>query len=374
MGFRAMRRVSCVVVVLAAGAVAPAATSRPDGSPRGEPPALEVSLRARAESLVAAGVPGVVVLVRRGDETVRVADGVLSRRTLEPVRPTDRFRVGSLTKTYVATVVLQLVAEHRLGLQDTVERWLPGLVPDGGKITVQELLRHRSGLYDYWGDRRLFAPYRRGDFAYHYTPRQLVELSNAHRPRFAPGARFAYTNTGYVVLGLIVEAVTGHPLGVELEDGIFRPLHLDGTTFGPGPARAGREVHGYMRIGGRVRDVTRLDLSYDWASGAVVSTADDVADFYRALLTGRILPLAYVRRMTTAAVPAEAGYGFGIQKDHLACGASWGHAGDTPGFVAVVHNSLDGRRQAVAFMNMELGDLERPARRAFFRLAANAFC
>ena len=365
----AVRRVCCVVAVVAAGAVAPATSGN-----LGEPPPLATRLHAGAETLLAAGVPGVVVLVRRGDETVSVADGVLSRRTREPVRATDRFRVGSLTKTYVATVVLELVAEHRLGLQDTVERWLPGLVPNAGRITVEELLRHRSGLYDYWGDRRLFAPYRRGDFSHHYTPRQLVELSNAHRPRFAPGARFAYTNTGYVVLGLMIEAVTRRPLAVELEDRIFRPLHLSGTVFGPGPAHAGRTVHGYMRIGGRLRDVTALDTSYDWASGAVVSTAGDILDFYRALLTGRVLPRRYVRLMTTATVPAAAGYGFGIQKDHLACGASWGHAGDTPGFVAVVHNSLDGRRQAVALMNIELADLQRPSRRAFFRLAANAYC
>lgn len=364
------RGLVCISILLV-GAIAPAATSGRDASP---PTALEASLRASADELVAAGVPAVVVLARRGDETARVAEGHFSRSSLEPVLATDRFRLGSLTKTYVATVVLQLVAEHRLGLHDTVEDWLPGLVPNGAEITVEELLRHRSGLYDYWGYRRLFAPYRAGNFAYRWTPRELVVLATSHPPRFAPGARLAYTTTGYIVLGLIVEAVTGRPLGVELRDRIFRPLHLTGTTFGPGGPTAGRAAHGYMRIAGRLRDVTALNLSYDWAAGAVVSTADDVAQFYRALLTGRLLPPAYLRLMTTATVRDDAGYGFGIMKRHLACGASWGHAGDTPGFVADAHNSLDGRRQAVTFMNVELADLPQSTRRAFFRLSASAYC
>jgi D-alanyl-D-alanine carboxypeptidase len=336
--------------------------------------ALQATLRAKARDLVAAGVPAVVVLVRRGDQTIRIAEGHVSRTSAETIRPTDRFRLGSLTKTYVATVVLQLVAAHRLALEDTVQRWLPGLVPNGASITVRELLMHRSGLYDYWGDSRFFAPYRGGDFAYRYTPRQLVEIATAHGPRFAPDTRFGYTNTGYIVLGLIVEAVTRRPLAVELRDRIFQPLHLSRTSFGRGGPGAGRNAHGYIRIGGRLRDVGGLNLSFDWAAGAVVSSADDVATFYRALLTGRLLTPALVRLMTTGTVRGVAGYGFGIMKRRLPCGTSWGHAGDTPGFVADAHSSIDGSRQAVALMSMELADLPRAARRAFFKLSARAYC
>lgn len=359
------------VVVLTIGAAVAYAASSPGQS--SAPKALE-ALRARANELVADGVPGVVVLVRQGRETVRIAAGHVSRRTGAALRASDRFRLGSVTKTYVAAVVLELVGEGKLRLDDNVERWLPGLVPNGARITVRELLLHRSGLYDYWGDKRFFAPYRAGNFAYRYTPRALVRIATAHGPRFAPGARFGYTNTGYIVLGLIVEAVTGRPLGVELRDRIFRPLHLSATSFGRGPPRAGRAAHGYIRIQGRLRDVTNLNLSFDWAAGAVVSSADDVARFYRALLAGRLLRPALVRLMTTRAVRAESGYGFGIMKRRLACGASWGHAGDTPGFVADAHNSVDGSRQSVALISIDLADLPRSARRAFFRLSARAYC
>jgi D-alanyl-D-alanine carboxypeptidase len=332
------------------------------------------ALRASAEKLLASGVPGVVVFARRGSETLRIAEGQASLRPHEPLRPTDRFRLGSVTKTYIAAVVLQLVAEQRLRLRDTVQHWLPGLVPGGARITVQELLLHRSGLRDYWGDRRFFAPYRTGHLAYHYTPRQLVRIATSHRPHFAPGTRFAYTNTGYIVLGLIVEAVTGRPLGVELRDRIFRPLHLTSTSFGRGTPRDGRSAHGYILIGRRLRDARAMDLSYDWASGAIVSTAADVADFYRALLTGRLLPRPFVRLMTVTAALQKSWYGFGVMKRGLPCGITWGHAGDTPGFAADVYNSLDGNRQSVTLINVDLAGITRPARRMFFRISRNAYC
>jgi D-alanyl-D-alanine carboxypeptidase len=303
---RASGRLLGVPLLLVAGAVGLAATAardRPQATGRADQGPLAATLRTGAQQLVAAGAPGVVVLARRRDEIVRIAEGRVALGSPEAIRPTDRFRLGSVAKTYVATVVLQLVVEHRLGLQDTVERWLPGLVPGGGKITVQELLLHRSGLYDYWGDKRFFAPYRLGNFAYRYTPRQLIA--------FAPGTGFSYTNTGYIVLGLIVEAVTGRPLGVELQDRIFRPLHLNGTSFGRGTPRNGRNAHGYTRIGGRVRDVSGLNLSFDWAAGAVVSTADDIARFYRGLLGGRLLPPAFVRLMPRRPPAARGGTGSG---------------------------------------------------------------
>ena len=373
----ATRRAAVQLLVLPVSLVAVTSGAASARDPR-PPPAFAgasvAMLRASARELVSSGVPGVVVLARRGNETVRIVAGTLSLRTHEPVQATDRFRIGSVTKTYVAAVVLQLVAEHRLRLRDTVARWLPGLVPDGGRITVRDLLLHRSGLYDYWGDRRFFVPYREGDLTYHYTPLQLVRIAISHAPRFPPDTRFAYTNTGYIVLGLIVEAVTGKPLGVELRQRIFLPLHLTGTSFGRGTARNGRSAHGYIRIGGRLRDTSPMDLSFDWASGAIVSTADDIAGFYRALLTGRLLPRRLVHLMTVTAAANKDWYGFGIMKRKLACGLTWGHAGDTPGFAADVQDSLDGSRQSVALMSMDLGSIPKPVREQFFRLSANAYC
>ena len=192
-------------------------------------------------ALVKAGVPGVVVHVRRDRSVVELAAG---RADLaEPRRMTtdDRFKVGSITKTFVATAVLQLVAEGRLHLGDTVARWLPGLVPGGDRITVRQLLMHTSGLFDYLDDPRPFAPYLNGDFRHFWTPRQLVRIAVSHPPLFAPGTGFSYTNTGYVLLGLIAERADGERLAVQLRRRIFAPLHLTATRL---PASQGLDSRG----------------------------------------------------------------------------------------------------------------------------------
>jgi hypothetical protein len=157
-------------------------------------PAKTVRLQRALDAVVAAGVPGAIVLVRDGDRTIRLASGYgnLARRT--PMRASDRFRVGSETKMFVSTVVLQLVGEGKLSLDDTVGRRLPELVPNGRSITVRQLLSHTSGLFDYAEDkafiRQIDDPRKR------WAPRQLVELATARRPLFAPGTRHSYSNTG----------------------------------------------------------------------------------------------------------------------------------------------------------------------------------
>jgi D-alanyl-D-alanine carboxypeptidase len=128
------------------------------------------------------------------------------------MRASDRFRIGSVTKTYVATVALQLVAERRLALVDTVARWLLGLVPNGEHITIRELLSHSSGIPELDQDPRVLKPYLSGHLAYHWTPRALVKIAVSHRARFAPGTRYSYSNTNYLLVGMVIEAVTGESL------------------------------------------------------------------------------------------------------------------------------------------------------------------
>jgi D-alanyl-D-alanine carboxypeptidase len=190
-------------------AAAPASAARP-ASPA---PKLQQAM----EELVAAGVPGVVVLIREGDRTIRLSSGYGNLATKAPLRPTDRFRIASLTKTFVATVVLQLVEEGKLSLEDTVERWLPGVVPNGENITVRELLAHKSGLFDYSQDPRVLKPYLSGNLSYYWAPRRLVQIAVSHRPLFAPGTAVSYSSTGYVLLGLIVRSATGR----DCADGSF---------------------------------------------------------------------------------------------------------------------------------------------------------
>ena len=186
------------------------------------------------DQVVAAGAPGVVALVndgrsgragdgdegsdrggherRHGSGVWTGASGVADLRTGRPIRPGDRFRAGYLTVPFVATVVLQLVGEGRLSLSDTVERWLPGILPYGDQITVRQLLNHTSGVPDYWTSCRVVALFR-GDRFRSWRPRELVALIADRPPDFAAGTAWSYSSTDYVLAGLIVERVTGHRLG-----------------------------------------------------------------------------------------------------------------------------------------------------------------
>ena len=212
--------VAIVVAVPALALVGWAATRDDDGQ----------ELGALLDRVVDAGAPGALIVVKDGS-TVRVAArGFADRDAARPMRPDDRFRIGSVTKTFVAALVLRLVEEGRLRLDDPVERWLPGLVPGGRSITVRHLLSHTAGLPDYVEDPRLRRePERR------WTPTELVSLALARsRERVPPGGAFAYSSTDYVLLGLIAEKAGGADLGDQLRDRLFEPLGLRRTSFEPG--------------------------------------------------------------------------------------------------------------------------------------------
>ena len=214
------------------------------------------TLRMQMDALVATGVPGVVVLVHGKNGTLRLASGQSNLARKTPMRVTDRFRVGSITKSFIATVVLQLVGAGKLSLDDTVDHWLPGAVPNGKTITLRQLLGHRSGLYDYLSDPRVLKPYLAGNFGFTWTPRRLVAVSASHKPLFAPGTRYSYSNTNYILLGLIVEKATGNPIAGELKRRIFAPLRLQATSLDTSPRMRPPFAHGYLAQGKELQDVT----------------------------------------------------------------------------------------------------------------------
>jgi len=270
-----------VLIALTTAATASAAHQRP--APR---PTLQHAL----DAVVSAGAPGAIALVRNGRHSLRLVSGYENVATRRRIRAGDRFRVGSVTKTFVATVVLQLAGEGRLALDDTVERWLAGIVPNGDRITVRQLLNHTSGLADYADD--AFVRRVLDDRGKLWAPRELIALGTGRPPLFTPGAGFAYLSTGYIALGLIVEAASGQPLAAELRRRIFAPLHLRATSLDAKPRIAGAYAHGYTRYHGgrRPLDISAIGQSFDWAAGAIVSTTDDLARFYRALLTASFAP------------------------------------------------------------------------------------
>jgi D-alanyl-D-alanine carboxypeptidase len=281
-----------------------------------------------------------------------------------PLRLRQRYRIASETKTFVAALVLKLSEEGTLSLDDTVEEWHPGMVPGGNSITVRHLLNHTSGLYDYTVDPAVieaYEAYLNGDEEFFWEPEELVDVATSHPPLFLPGASWSYSNTGYIVAGLIVEAATGAALEVLLEEKIFDPLGLGDTYLPIAEARlSGPHSHGYLLPGEGLElpndkplDVTRFSPSWAWAAGGVVSDAGDVARFYRALLDGRVLTEESMAEMKAVVdVGYGAGYGLGLVRLDTPCGPVWGHNGNFPGFVSNVLSTEYGRRQVVSMRNL----------------------
>jgi D-alanyl-D-alanine carboxypeptidase len=320
----------------------------------------DAALQAALDGVVAAGASGIELRVDDGRRTTRLAAGAARLEPRIPMRPDAKVRVGSVTKTFVATVLLQLAAERRLRLDDSLERWLPGLVPGGDTITLRQLLNHTSGIFNYTDDeafiRQLMTdPYRPR------TPLELIAVATAHPPLFPPGTGWSYSNTGYVVLGLVVERVTHRPLSAVVRQRILRPLHLR-DTFLPdrSPAIPGYHAHGYVPptlsdqfpppLGGPNRwiDVAHITPTWAGAAGALVSTPDDLRRFYRALLGGRLLPPAQLADMKAMVeVGPGFGYGLGLYTTTTPCGQVWGHDGGVPGYLTLAWHDESGRRGLV---------------------------
>ncbi|MET9429486.1 MULTISPECIES: serine hydrolase domain-containing protein [unclassified Streptomyces] len=326
--------------------------------------------QAAVEALVREGAPGVLAQARDRDGVWNGTAGVADRDTGRERHPNDRYRVASITKTFVATVVLQLEAEGRLDLDDTVDRWLPGVVRgnghDGRKITLRQLLNHTSGIYEYTADPGFQAKAFGPGFLQHrydtWTPRQLVGIAMGHRPDFAPGTDWSYSNTNYIVAGMVIEKVTGRPYGEEIERRILKPLKLRATSV-PGtdarmPKPSGRAYSTLMAAepNAPVHDVTELNPSGAWAAGEMISDSADLQRFVRALLTGKLLPPAQMKELTTTVPVGEgrptARYGLGVFVDKLSCGTEvWGHTGGIHGSLSNVVATRDGRQSLALNVN-----------------------
>ncbi|WP_232295413.1 serine hydrolase [Parafrankia sp. EUN1f] len=313
---------------------------------------ISPDLRTLLSDVTAAGVPGVVVRVQEHDRIRQVTAGVTDLATGAPLRPQAKVRIGSITKTFVATVALQLVGEGRLTLDRPVERWLPGLLRDGNRITVRQLLNHTSGLFDYTADPKLLAGITANRV---FAPAELVAIAETHPGSFAPGTAWAYSNTNYIVAGLLIQSVTHHSLGEELHRRIFRPLGLADTSFPTASGNIpGYHAHGYVppefvpTADGRPFDVTALNPSHAWAAGAIVSTVKDVSRFYQALMGGELLSARMLQQMksTTVEDAADPGlrYGLGIERVSDRCGVNWGHGGAIFGYQAMAFWNEDTSR------------------------------
>jgi D-alanyl-D-alanine carboxypeptidase len=287
---------------------------------------------------------GVQAGVTDGRQRFTAGSGKAELNSDRPVPQNGRFRVGSITKTFVSTVTLQLAGEGKIDLDAPVVRYLPGLID--GRITVRQVLQHTSGLFNYT-DALPLSPEEFEKIRYKsWSPQELLALSTSNPLDFEPGTKWSYSNTNYVVAGLLIEKITGKPYEKAVEQRILKPLHLDDTELpGDNPNIKGPHAHGYWTVNGKPSDITRLNPSVAWAAGEMISTTRDLDTFATALAAGKLLKPAQQQEIskTTAVSP---GYGLGLQVETLPCGTKvWGHGGGIPGYSSQLLTTPDGKKR-----------------------------
>lgn len=303
--------------------------------------------------LVEQGFPGGLAYYRDGESEHYYAAGVADTATGERAHTDQRFRIASNTKAFTAAVVLQLVGEGRLALDDSVEQLLPGTLIGHGyqpaRITVRQLLDHTSGVHDPATTREFFAPYlEQGKREHIITPQEVVRRAVEHGPDFAPGERVGYSNTNYLLAGLIIERLAGRSVDSEIADRILSPLGMGDTTLPVVDAHiSGPHLHGYALNG---EDMTVFSPSYDWTAGAMISTVHDLATFHQALFDGTLLAPEQQLELRNVVWESDAqGYGKGVETRRLPCPEGerqvWGNTGAGPGYNSYSLITDDGSRQ-----------------------------
>jgi len=285
--------------------------------------------------------------------------GVRDRESGAAMDVRARFRIGSVSKTFSSVVLLQLVQERKLELDAPVNRYLPGLLPDD-RITVRHLLTHRSGLADYT-DAMFehtvpgFEAVRNRVFSY----QELVDLSLGEPRTTEPGVAYKYSNTNFVVVGMLIEKITGKPVAKEYQRRIIGPLGLRNTSYvHPDVRIAGLHVHGYLHpdeAGAPLVDSTEQTVSWAQSAGAVISSPADLNTFVTALMKGKLLSPRMLEAMTTV-TPTDTTntrfYGLGLRRYDLSCGTRiYGHTGTVQGFYTYAFATADGRRSLSAMAN-----------------------
>lgn len=349
--------VAATAFVAALALAAPAVAAAPAAaSAGGDHRATRKAMDANVED----GVVGIAAQAKDERGVWKATSGVGDLDTGKPRSAHDHFRVGSITKTFTATVLLQLAAEGRLSLDDKVEKWLPGVVRgkghDGRKITLRQLLNHTSGIAEYTSDEQFVNDVflAEGFLKNRYrtwTPRKLVGIAMKHEPTFAPGTDWSYSNTNYVLAGQVIEKATGRSYGDEIRVRIIKPLGLTDTRVpGTDPTLPKPHSRAYSKLAetpeGRTYDATKLNPSIAGAAGEMISDADDLNRFYSALLRGKLLPRKQLAEMKTV-VPVDGdrgGYGLGLITYTLSCGVRlWGHSGGIHGSLSETATTADGR-------------------------------
>ncbi|MFI6642798.1 serine hydrolase domain-containing protein [Streptomyces sp. NPDC050504] len=361
--------VAAAALALVAATPAGAATA-PTAPTTPAPPASDTAgVRAALQRTVDAGAPGAFAVIKNHDGSGRDQALTLGKADLDgtPMDSRLRFRVGSNSKMFASVLVMRLVEEGRIDLDKPLRDYLPaGTLPDDWQITGRQVMQHRAGVYDHTNDLLEQAGEETTD-AFEkrirniaYKPSDLVAMSVKRGPQAAPGARYSYSNTGYVLLGLAVEHVTGRPYAEVLREEIIEPLHLHRTSFVvPNKAIKGAHATGYLTNDDRTKpllDSTEQTASWVWSAGAVISNAADLDRFLSKVVAGSkggLVSDESLRQMTNVlpTPSANVSYGLGIRQIQLSCGKVFGHGGIVQGYQTQSFTTPNGSRTVVVFAN-----------------------
>ncbi|WP_406864369.1 serine hydrolase domain-containing protein [Streptomyces sp. HUAS MG47] len=352
--------VSVTVIAALAGGLAPAAAAAPaPAAPAPAPTPDMAGVVAALNNAMAKGAPGAMARYSGPDGVRSRAVGVRDKASGAAMDVRARFRIGSVSKTFSAVVLLQLAQEGRLELDQPVNRHLPGLLPDD-RITVRHLLTHRSGLADYTD--KMFHQTVPGFEAVRnrvFTYQELVDLSLAEPRTTEPGVAYKYSNTNFVVVGMLIEKLTGRPVADAYQRRIIKPLGLRDTSYvHPDTRIKGLHVRGHLHpdeAGAALVDSTEQTVSWAQSAGAFISTPADLNTFTGALMRGRLLSPAMLEAMTTV-TPTDTTntrfYGLGLRRYDLSCGTQvFGHTGTVQGYYTYAFSTRDGRRSLSALAN-----------------------
>lgn len=308
------------------------------------------TLQALLDEAVAQGTPGVVVWSAGPAGPTYAVAGFSDSASSIPLTPTDAFRAGSITKILTATLIMQLMEEGALTLDDTLGRWLPDVaanLPNGDIITLRQLLNHTAGVVDYTTDAD-FMQAISDDPDRVWQPRDLVATIYDHDAEFVAGSSFSYSNTGYVLLGMVIEAATGQAYVEVLHERLLEPFGMVNTYLADAEEPTSTEVVGFSTSGAGL-----VHGSSVWASGALVTTAPDMAAFMQALFGGQVFqnPRTLTTMQQTVAVAPGAAYGLGMLyiEDRW-----WGHDGGIMGFSSLV--LYDPQRETVVVIWSNIDD------------------
>ncbi|WP_246001807.1 serine hydrolase domain-containing protein [Allorhizocola rhizosphaerae] len=370
-------RWASVITMMAAGLVVPEAAAAAQAPCVADPAtvvaraptiastsaALPVELVAKLdtaaqESFKLAAAPGAIVGVRTPEGTWTAAYGHADPTTQTPMSTDMHMRIGSVTKTFTGTAILQLAQDGRLSLNDPIGKYYPG-IPNGDRITLTQLANMTSGVASYYTEEFLARYF--GDPATVFTPDELIAYGVAASPVFEPGGRFDYSNTNTVLLGKVIESVTGEPAAQALQRLIFAPLGLTATSLPdvspaiPSPHAQGYTLQG-VKTPGQPVDATDWNPSFGWTAGGMISNLADLLTYARALGTGQTLLSTRVQTERLQSFPSPAGYGFA-----LGCVDGWvGHTGELPGFNTTLFYDTTTDTSVVVMVNSDISSGECP--------------